>query len=117
MIMDSLACLSVSNRPLAKKIQTFKFKFTQFDILEKGGVLASIEVRATFIEDIKAKQFEDENLNELKKKTVFGKAQDVTLDIGCVLSFKRRICVPRVDDLIQKLLKEAYGLWYPFIQM
>ena len=70
--MDSLACLSVSNRPLAKKIQTFKFKFTQFDILEKGGVLASIEVRATFIEDIKAKQFEDENLNELKKKTVFG---------------------------------------------
>ena len=33
-------------------------------------MLASIEVRPTFIEEIKAKQFEDESLNELKKKTV-----------------------------------------------
>ncbi|WMV46892.1 hypothetical protein MTR67_040277 [Solanum verrucosum] len=41
----------------------------QLGISEGGGVLASIEVRAIFIEEIKAKQCEDENLNELKKKT------------------------------------------------
>jgi len=35
-------------------------------ILEKDRVLASIEVRDMFIEEIKAKQFEDENLNELR---------------------------------------------------
>ncbi|WMV41305.1 hypothetical protein MTR67_034690 [Solanum verrucosum] len=69
-------------------------------ISEKGGVLASIEVRATFLEEIKAKQFENENLNELRKKTVSDKAQDATLDTGDVLSFKERICVSRVDDLI-----------------
>ncbi|WMV51399.1 hypothetical protein MTR67_044784 [Solanum verrucosum] len=51
-------------------------------ISEKGRVLASIEVRPTFIEEIKAKQFEYENLNELRKKTVSGKAQDTTLDRG-----------------------------------
>ncbi|WMV50666.1 hypothetical protein MTR67_044051 [Solanum verrucosum] len=33
-------------------------------ISKKGGVLASIEVRPTLIEKIKAKQFEDESLNE-----------------------------------------------------
>ncbi|WMV33361.1 hypothetical protein MTR67_026746 [Solanum verrucosum] len=49
-------------------------------ISEKGGVLASIEVMATFIKEIKAKQFEDENLNELREKTVIGKAQEITLD-------------------------------------
>ena len=75
-------------------------------------MLASIEVRATFIEEIKAKQFEDENLNELKKKTVIGKAQETTLDAEGVLSFKGRICVPRVDDLIQKLLTESHGSRY-----
>ncbi|WMV24957.1 hypothetical protein MTR67_018342 [Solanum verrucosum] len=57
-------------------------------------------------------QFKDENLNELKKKTTIGKAQETTLDAEGVLSFKERICVPRVDDLIQKLLIESHGWQY-----
>ncbi|WMV24323.1 hypothetical protein MTR67_017708 [Solanum verrucosum] len=72
-IMGSLSRLSVTKRPLAKEIQTLESKFMQLGILEKGGVLASIEVRAIFIEEIKAKQFEDKNLNEIKKKIVIGK--------------------------------------------
>ncbi|WMV54553.1 hypothetical protein MTR67_047938, partial [Solanum verrucosum] len=60
----------------------------------RGGVLASINVRPTFIEEIKANQFKDESLNELRKKTVYGKAQDVALDEGGVLSFKERMYVP-----------------------
>ncbi|WMV45901.1 hypothetical protein MTR67_039286 [Solanum verrucosum] len=75
-------------------------------------VLASVEVRATFIEEIKAKQLEDKNLNELKKKIAIGKAQQTTLDAEGVLSFKGRICVPRVDDLIQRLLIESHGSIY-----
>ncbi|WMV25841.1 hypothetical protein MTR67_019226, partial [Solanum verrucosum] len=67
--MSSLACLSVSKRSLDKEIQTLESKFMQLGISERGGVLASIEVRATFIEEIKAKQFEYENLEELRKKT------------------------------------------------
>ncbi|WMV45093.1 hypothetical protein MTR67_038478 [Solanum verrucosum] len=110
--MGSLACLGVSKQPLAKEIQTLESKFMQLGILEKGGVLANIKVRPTFIEEIKAKQFEDDGLNELEKKTVSGKAQDVTLDAGGVLSFKGRICVPRMDDLIQKILTKSHGSWY-----
>ncbi|WMV34016.1 hypothetical protein MTR67_027401 [Solanum verrucosum] len=81
-------------------------------ISERGGVLASIEVKATFIEEIKAKQFEDENLDELRKKTVNGKAQETTLVADGVLNFKGRIYVPRVDDLIEKLLAESHGSRY-----
>ncbi|KAH0725005.1 hypothetical protein KY284_000870 [Solanum tuberosum] len=66
--MGSLACLSVSKRPLAKEIQTVESKFMQLGISETGGVLAIIVVRATFIDEIKTKQFEDENLEELRKK-------------------------------------------------
>ena len=47
--------------------------------LEKGGVLASIDVRTTFIEDIKSTQFKDENLNELKKKIVIGEEKETTI--------------------------------------
>ncbi|WMV26826.1 hypothetical protein MTR67_020211 [Solanum verrucosum] len=76
------------------------------------GVLTSIETRVMFIEEIKANQFKDENLNELKKKNVIGKAQETTLDTEGVLSFRGKICVPRVDDLIQKLLIESHGSRY-----
>ena len=75
-------------------------------------MLASIEVRGTFIEEIKAKQFEDENLEELRKKTAIGKTQDITLDVDGVLNFKGRICVSRVDELIEKLLAESHGSRY-----
>ncbi|WMV25987.1 hypothetical protein MTR67_019372 [Solanum verrucosum] len=79
-------------------------------ISEKGGVLAIIEIRPTFIEEIKAKQFEDESLNELRKKTVSSKAQVVVLDVGDVLNFKGRIFVPRVDDLVQNMLSESHAM-------
>ncbi|WMV42147.1 hypothetical protein MTR67_035532, partial [Solanum verrucosum] len=75
--MGSIACLGVSNRPLAKETQTLESNFIELGISKKGGVLASIEVRPTFIEEIKAKQFEDEKLNELRKKIVSSKAQDM----------------------------------------
>ncbi|WMV13394.1 hypothetical protein MTR67_006779 [Solanum verrucosum] len=66
--MGSPAFLCVSKRPLAKEIQTLESNFMQLGISEKSGVLASIEIWPTFIEEIKAKQFENESLNELRKK-------------------------------------------------
>ncbi|WMV09621.1 hypothetical protein MTR67_003006 [Solanum verrucosum] len=107
--MGSLACLGVSKRPLSKEIQTLEYKFMQLGISKKGGVLAKIEIRPIFIEDIKAKQFEDESLNELRKKTVSSKAQDLVLDAGGVLSFKERICVTRVG--LPKTLEKFDSIW------
>ncbi|XP_015162835.1 uncharacterized protein [Solanum tuberosum] len=107
--MGSPTCLGVSKQPLNKEIQTLESGFIPLGISEKGGVLASIAVRPTFIEEIKAKQFEDVSLNELRKKTVSGKPRDAALDAGRVLCFNRSICVPRVDDLIQKMLTESHG--------
>ncbi|WMV24487.1 hypothetical protein MTR67_017872 [Solanum verrucosum] len=40
------------------------------------------------------------------------KAQETTLDVDGVLNFKGRICVPRVDDLIEKLLAESHSSRY-----
>ncbi|WMV40988.1 hypothetical protein MTR67_034373 [Solanum verrucosum] len=57
--MGSLACLIITKRPFAKEIHTLESKFMQLGNSERGGVLASIHVRVTFIEEIKAKQFED----------------------------------------------------------
>ncbi|WMV46492.1 hypothetical protein MTR67_039877 [Solanum verrucosum] len=72
--MGSLASLDVFKRPLAKEIQTLASKLMQLGILEKGRILASIEVSPTFIEKIKAKPFEDDSLNEIRKKILSCKA-------------------------------------------
>ncbi|WMV54667.1 hypothetical protein MTR67_048052 [Solanum verrucosum] len=66
--------------------------------------------------EIKAKLFEDESLNERRKKTMSGKAQDATLDAGGVLNFKGRICVSRVDDLIQNMLTQSVATRYSIHQ-
>ncbi|WMV18533.1 hypothetical protein MTR67_011918 [Solanum verrucosum] len=69
-------------------------------ISEKGGVLSIIKVRSTFHWESKAKKFEGESLNELRKKTQSSKVEDVALDAGGVIKFKGRILVPRGDGWI-----------------
>ena len=64
------------------------------------------------MEDIKAKQFEDGNIEDHRTNIAIGKSQETTLDAHVVLNQKGRICVPRVDDLIQKLLMESHGSRY-----
>ena len=64
--MGSLAYLNITKRPLAKEIRTFEAMFMQLVITERGGVLVTIEFKAIFIEEIKARQLEDKNLKELK---------------------------------------------------
>lgn len=43
---------------------------------------------------------------------MIGKEQEINLDAEAVLSFKGMICIPRVYDLIQKLLIESHVSQY-----
>lgn len=88
MCMVRLACFSVTKRPLVKEILTLEYKCMQLGISEKEGVLLSIEVRDTFMEEIKTKQYEDRNFNELQKKSVICKTQETALCEECVFSVK-----------------------------
>lgn len=81
-------------------------------ILETSGVLSTIEVKARLYDEIKVKQFEDWNLEELRMKISVGKEKETTLDANGILNFKCRICIPWVDGLIEKFLLEAHGLRY-----
>lgn len=55
-----------------------------------------------FFEDIKDKQFKDENMNKLKEKKVKNKAKYTNLD-KVYSALQGRIFVARVDELIKKL--------------
>ncbi|WMV47132.1 hypothetical protein MTR67_040517, partial [Solanum verrucosum] len=60
--------VTIQYHPGKANVAVDAFSQIMLGISERGGVLTSIEVRATFIDEIKTKQFEDENLEELRKK-------------------------------------------------
>ncbi|WMV19269.1 hypothetical protein MTR67_012654 [Solanum verrucosum] len=55
-------------------------------LLVEGRGIDNIEVNPIFIEEVKAKQSEDENLDKLRNKVVSGETRNATLDAGGVLS-------------------------------
>lgn len=63
-------------------------------------MLARTKAKAIFIEQIKAKQFGDKKLKELKEKMANGKVQETNIDVYGAIIVKGSICGPRVDGLI-----------------
>ena len=51
--MGSLAHLQVSRRPLAREVQTLGNDFMRLEVNEKGGFLACVEARSSFLDKIK----------------------------------------------------------------
>ena len=60
--MGSLAHLQASRRPLAREVQTLVNDFKRLEVNEKGGLLACVESRSSFLDKIKGKQFDDEKI-------------------------------------------------------
>ena len=110
--MRSLAHLQVSRRPLAREVQTLANDFMMLEVLEKGGFLACVEAKSSFLDKIKAKQFTDEKLSRIRDMVLRGEAKESIIDEKGVLRIKGRACVPRVDDLIHSILIEAHSSRY-----
>ena len=64
--MGSLAHLLVSRRPLAREVQTLAYDLMRLEVNEKGGLLASVEARSSFLDKIKGRQSDDEKMPEFK---------------------------------------------------
>ena len=63
--IGSLAHLQVFRHPLSKEFQTQANDFMSLEVMEKGGFLACVEARSSFLDKIKGKQFNDEKLNRI----------------------------------------------------
>ena len=110
--MGSLAHLQVSRGPLAREVQTLANDLMRLEVNEKGGFLACVEARSSFLDKIKGKQFNDEKLIRIRDKVSRGEAKEATIYEKGVLRIKGRVCVPRVDDLINTILTKAHSSRY-----
>ena len=103
--MGCLAHLQVSRRPLAREVQTLANDFIRLEVLEKGGFLACVEARSSFLDKIKENQFTNEKLIWIRDKVLRGEDKEAKIDAEGI---KGRVCVPHVDDLIHTILTEAH---------
>ena len=110
--MGSLAHLQVSRRPLSIEVQTLANNIIRLEVNEKGGFLACLEAKSSFLDKIKGKQFTDEKLIRIRDKVLRGEAKEAKIDEEGVLRIKGRVCVPRVDDLINTIMTKAHSSRY-----
>ena len=110
--MECLAHLQVSRCPLAREFQTLANNFMRIEENEKGRFLSCVEARSSFLDKINCKKFNDEKLIRIRDKVLRGEAKEAKIDEEGVLRIKGRVCVPRVDDLINTVLIEAHSSRY-----
>ena len=92
--MESLAHLQASKRPLAREVQILANDLMRLEVNEKGGFLACVEARSSFLDKIKGRQFDDEKLHKIQDKVLRGEAKEARIDEEGVLRIKGRVCVP-----------------------
>ena len=73
--MGSLAHLQASRCPLAREVQILANDLMRLEVIEKGGLLACVEARSSFLDKIKGKQFNDEKLIRIRDKVLQGEAK------------------------------------------
>ena len=66
----------------------------------------------TLEQEIRKGQLEDVKIKEIRELMEICKAPDFTEDEQGMVWFRKRICVPDVDHLREKILKEAHDLAY-----
>ena len=77
--MRSLAHLQVSRRPLAREVQTLANDFMRLEVNEKGGFLAYVEARFSFLEKVKGNKFADEKLRQIRDMILRREAKEAVI--------------------------------------
>ena len=65
----------------------------RLEVNDKGGFLACVEARSSFLDKIKGKQFNDDKLVWIRDKVLRGEAKEATIHEEGVLRIKGRVCV------------------------
>ncbi|KAG8493034.1 hypothetical protein CXB51_010403 [Gossypium anomalum] len=82
---------------------------TQLKISDDGSILAELRARSMFLQEISEAQKNDQDLQAKRKQCEADTGSDFRIGSDGCLMFKSQICVPKNDELIQKILYEAHN--------
>ncbi|KAA3490754.1 DNA/RNA polymerases superfamily protein [Gossypium australe] len=98
---------------LSRKVVTdLRAMFARLSLYDDGSLLAELQVKPTWIEEIKDKQLVDEGLNAKRMQVQDGGLEEYNLSSDGVLCFQGRACMPKDGELRQKILHDAHSSLY-----
>ncbi|XP_052489817.1 uncharacterized protein LOC128042501 [Gossypium raimondii] len=103
MVADALSCRTVSD---------LRVMFARLSLFDNGSLLAELQVRLVWAEQIKGKQLLDESLVPQFRQVKSGEISDFGLNSERVLCFRGRVCILRDNDLSQSILREVHSSPY-----
>ncbi|KAK5775710.1 hypothetical protein PVK06_043642 [Gossypium arboreum] len=92
-----------------RAVSDLKAMFARLSLFDDGSLLAELQVRPTWVDQIKKKQLKDESLVPRFQQIKEGETSEFGINYEGVLCFRGRICVPKDSGLRQSILKEAHG--------
>jgi hypothetical protein len=113
-VADALSRKSYVNATMVSRMPRELYK--EFEQLNVGFVAhakgIAIEVEPTLEQEIRKGQLEDAKIQEIKEMIEVGKTPDFIEDEHGTVWFQKRICVPDVDHLHEKILQETHDSAY-----
>ncbi|KAG8474188.1 hypothetical protein CXB51_034129 [Gossypium anomalum] len=82
---------------------------TQLKMSDDSSILAEIRARPMFLQEISEAQKNDQDLLAKRRQCEADTGSDFRIGSDGSLMFKNQICVPKNDELIQKILHEAHN--------
>ncbi|KAG8478649.1 hypothetical protein CXB51_028449 [Gossypium anomalum] len=92
-----------------KLLFTLRVMNTQLKISDDGSILAELRARSMFLQEISEAQKNDQDLLAKRRQCEADTGSDFRIGSDGSLMFKNWICVPKNDELIQKILHEAHN--------
>ncbi|KAA3466152.1 Retrotransposable element Tf2 [Gossypium australe] len=95
--------------------KSLKAMFAHLNLFEDGSLLAELQVKPTWVDQIKEKQLSDESLGSCFRQVKSGETVDFGLNSEGVLCFRGRVCVPKDSELRQSILWEWERVTMDFV--
>ncbi|XP_040932061.1 uncharacterized protein [Gossypium hirsutum] len=102
----------VANVLSRRVVSDLRAMFARLSLFDNGSLLAELQVRLTWTNQIKKKQLLDESLVPRLQQVENGETLNFGLNGKGVLCFRGRVCIPNDSGLRQSILREAHGSPY-----
>ncbi|KAA3460519.1 DNA/RNA polymerases superfamily protein [Gossypium australe] len=92
-----------------KVVSDLRALFAHLSLYDDGSILAELQVKPTWVEQIREKQLEDEVLSARRFQVQNGGLEGYSLSSDEVLCFQGKACMPKDVELRQKILQDAHS--------
>ncbi|KAA3474392.1 DNA/RNA polymerases superfamily protein [Gossypium australe] len=102
----------VANALSRRSMTDLRVMFARLSLFDDGGILAKLQVKPSWLEEIKSKQLLDKSLISRVQQMDESKTTNFGYNNDEILCFRGCIFVPKDVDLRQSILREAHSCSY-----